>query len=81
MDRHRGRPDETGHGPGGKCPLHRDGVRLVRIPIAPPPDDTPVGRGGTSPLIAAIVAVIRDALAADAAGGVVSTTSIEDDGD
>jgi hypothetical protein len=41
----------------------------------------PVDPVGSSPFIAAIAAVIRDAMAADAAGGVVPTTSLEDDAD
>ena len=64
-----------------ECPMHREGHRTVRIPIAQPPDDTRIDRVGRSPLIAAIAAVIRDAMDADASSGVSSLPPGDDDGD
>ncbi len=62
-------------------PMRREGLRTVRIPIAQPPDDTRIDRVGRSPLIAAIAAVIRDAMDADASSGVSSLPPGDDDGD
>jgi hypothetical protein len=81
MDNHQDPAWEVGDDERRECPVHRDGLRNVWIPIAPSPNDMPVDPVGSSPFIAAIAAVIRDAMAADAAGGVVPTTSLEDDAD
>lgn len=67
-------PEEHEDGPG-----ERYGTRIVRLPIASPPDDQPAARGGRDRLIAAIAAVIRDAMAADAAGGREPPFSGEDE--
>jgi hypothetical protein len=63
-------------GPGERC-----GTRLVRLPIAPPTADQPAAQGGRDRLIAAIAAVIRDAMAADAAVGLEPPLSGEGDED
>ena len=81
MDHQQDPARDLGEDECRECPVHREGLRTVRIPIAPSPDDMPIDRVGRSPLIAAIAAVIRDAMAADAASGVSSLPPDEEDAD
>lgn len=78
MARYLGSAATPGGDPNGKCRMNHDDVRVVQIPIAPLTDERPVDRGGRDRLIAALAAVIRDAMAADAAAGVVPPS--DDDG-
>lgn len=79
MARYRGSAETPGGDPNGTCRMDRDDVRLVQIMPTPPTDERQVDRGGSDRLIAAIAAVIRDAMAADAAAGVGPPPSDDDE--
>jgi len=81
MARDRTSSGAPGGDPDEKCPVHRGGVRFVRVPIGPPTGEMRDAPGGGDRLIAALANLVRSAMAADAAAGAISPPPSVDDKD